>query len=285
MASRGSRAAGFTLIELIVTLTVVAVLAGAVGLNIDRPLQGYVEAGRRADLVDAAESALARVTRELRLAAPNSVRLTGTAIEFLRTVDGGRYRAEVTAAGAGDAFDFTASSDTFDVLGGLNDASRVRAGSGGTAACLAGTIDCLLVFNTGQPGADAWQAETLAGIASVTSGANPQVGFAAPAGFRFPFRSPAQRFYIVDGPVMFRCTPSASGGELTRYSGQAITTAPVEPPAATSTALLARNVTGCSFAYNPGSATRTALVTVSLRLSEGGETVTLMSQVHLPNVP
>ena len=66
--------------------------------------------GLRASLVDAADLALQRMSREVRLALPNSVRIrSGTstgletcaagggtvcAVEILRTADGGQYRSD-----------------------------------------------------------------------------------------------------------------------------------------------------------------------------------------------
>src|SRR4029434_8178891 len=54
---------------------------------------------------------------------PNSVRITTAAgvtyMEYLQVSGGGRYRAELDGAGAGDTLDFTtpAGDSTFDVIG------------------------------------------------------------------------------------------------------------------------------------------------------------------------
>ena len=62
------------------------------------PIDSYVAQDRRARLTDAADTALRRMVRDIRLGLPNSVRVTtvGTTIylEFLITRTGGRYRAE-----------------------------------------------------------------------------------------------------------------------------------------------------------------------------------------------
>ena len=50
----------------------------------------------RAALVSVADSALQRITRGIRLALPNSIRISGSsgALEFLRIRTGGRYRVD-----------------------------------------------------------------------------------------------------------------------------------------------------------------------------------------------
>ncbi len=276
---------GFTLIELIVVLVVSAILALVVWRNITEPVRGFLDLERRARLVDAAETALARMSREIRLAAPNSVRVAGaTALEFLRTLDGGRYRA-AAGAGGGDPLDFGAAADTFEVLGPLPRCPAIAAGAGGYADCAAGAAHCLLVYNTGQPGADAWAGDNLAGIASADCTAPVRLGFdnSDRPGWSFPFASPAQRFHVVDTPVSFVC--DALARELRRYAGYPITPAQAVPPAGGTDRLLADRVSACRFAYDPGTATRAALVTLEIALSEEGETVRLLQQVHVPNAP
>jgi MSHA biogenesis protein MshO len=50
--------------------------------------------------------------------------------------------------------------------------------------------------------------------------------------------------------------------------------------------LLANNVSSCRFSYDAFVvAQRAGLVTMNLGITEGGETVTLYSAVHVSNVP
>ena len=48
---------------------------------------------------------------------------------------------------------------------------------------------------------------------------------------------------------------------------------------------LVGDVTGCSFGYQPGTATRSALLTARLALTRRGESVTLLEQVAMGNPP
>src|SRR5690606_17954868 len=203
------------------------------------PVEGFLDVSTRAALVDAADLALQRMSREVRLALPNSVRLTdGTtqnlqacsaagggvcAVEILRTLEGGRYRREGDGSdtdhcpGDDDRLDFSADSDCFEVLGALSAVPRDGDSAGVSPAtqveCMQGLVDCLVIFNTGQPGANAWAGDNIAGIQS----ASPQsITFSIAPRARFPFPSPRQRFHIVDTPVSFVCDPAA--GTLVRYA-------------------------------------------------------------------
>ncbi|NNM00715.1 MAG: hypothetical protein HKO62_08200 [Gammaproteobacteria bacterium] len=119
----------------------------------------------------------------------------------------------------------------------------------------------------------------MAGIIAVTPA---QVSFNAggAAGSPFQFGSPGQRFHIVDTPVSFVC----SGPRLERHAGYPIAATQLAAPGG-SVALLANRISACSFRYDPGTATRAAVVTLSLTVREGSESVTLLQQVHVPNVP
>jgi len=94
--------------------------------------------------------------------------------------------------------------------------------------------------------------------------------------------------YLVSGPVSYLCDPTA--GTLTRYSGYAIASAqPTSGAALTaagaSAALVAAGISSCSFTYSAGTAQRNALATLTLGISNSGETVRLLHEVQVANVP
>ena len=281
-ARRGHLRAGFTLIELVMVIAIAGVVAVAASRFIAQPVAGYIDLQRRAALTDLAQTAQARFGRELRLAVPNSVRVAagGAAVEFLRIRAGGRYRA----VGPGAVLDFTTGTGSFEVPGGLADAGAVRALPGaGIADCLSGATDCLVLYNTGQPGADAWAGETLAAVTAVSAST---VAFARAT--PFPWASPAQRFYISDGPVSFVC----EGATVMRYAGYPIsaTQAAVDSGAEIVAAggsghRLVGDVSACNFSYQAGTATRSALLSARITLTRDGESVTLLQQLPVLNLP
>ena len=89
-------ARGFTLVELVVTIAVGSVVVAFMALFIVMPMNAYTAQTRRASLVDASDSALRFMARDLRSSLPNSVRVTSsgtvTALELLATADGARYQ-------------------------------------------------------------------------------------------------------------------------------------------------------------------------------------------------
>jgi len=296
MRSARLRSRGFSLIEMISVIVIVGVLAAVVSLNVTSPIQGLIDLQRRAELVDIAETALSRMTRELRLALPNSVRdpaMTGRSIEFLRTLDGGRYRAQADGSlggapaycpGDADPLDFTAAADCFEALSMVGNAGLIEGGAADEQDCIDGDSDCLVIFNTGQPGANAYDGDNIAGITGVSVDPGPPPVAAitftrANAGTPFPLESPQQRFHVVDMPVMFVCDTGT--GEIRRYAQYAIDPAPAVPPPGGAEHLVADRVSDCRFDYAPDA----SLVTLSISITDDGETVSLLQQVHVPNIP
>jgi MSHA biogenesis protein MshO len=262
--------AGFTLIEMIIVIAITAIVGSMVAVFLRAPLESYVAQDRRARLADAADTALRRMGRDIRLALPNSVRVTTDAagvvyLEFLGTRSGGRYRAQ----GGGDILDFTVADNGFDVLG---PAIAIQAG------------DLIAVYNLGIPGADAWTGNTLAAY----TGAPGNVPHIAIAPKQFPLASPGNRFQVVDGPVTYACAPNPANpalGTLTRYWGYAIAAAQPMPPTPAASALLATNVSACNFTYQPGATERGGLVSMTLNLSQANETVRLYATTQVSNQP
>jgi len=303
------RISGFTLIEMVVVIVLTGIIALLVGRNITRPVAGFIDLGRRAELVDIAELTLRRMTREIHLALPNSVRVFGgspcnapggsavCAVEFLRTLDGGRYRAR--AAGGppvycgggpgGDRLSFSAANDCFEIMGTLNNLPIFGAGNNQTG-CLNGTVDCLVIFNTGQLGANAYNRDNIAGITAATAN-SISFDISGNGVTRFPLPSPRQRFYIVDMPVSFVCNPGA--GIMERHGNYDIPVNQVLDPGNTlngEVSLLADRITACTFTYDPGTNTRNGLLTVDLSIAStdtqgNTNTVRLVQQIEVPNIP
>jgi MSHA biogenesis protein MshO len=271
-------ARGFTLVEAVIVITLTGIIASVVAIFIARPVQGYFDSAQRADMTDTADTALRRIARDLRLALPNGVRPTGvsTAIEFLSTQTGGRYRAATSGAGLGDPLDFVTSADTsFDVFG-----SSIT-----FSATTATNQNQIVVSNYGITGANAYSGNSAStDVRRAYSGAAGAVSSVSITSVNpLPIDSPSHRFFVVDTPVSYVCNLTA--GTLTRYWGYPISVAQAVPPIGASSAVLAQNVSACSFSYAPGITERNGLVAMQLSITKNGETVTLYHEVHVNNAP
>jgi len=279
------RQRGFTLIEMIVVITITAIISAVVAVFLRAPIQGYFNASRRADLTDTADSAVRRISRDLHLALPNSVRVSSSgnpAIEFLQTRTGGRYRSATGTSTADNILDFSDPSDSsFELLGPALD---LKSG------------DQIVVYNLGIPGADAYLGDNIRALAAGGVGTTNTVQFVPVAGlpYSFPFDSPNHSFQIVDTPVSYVCD-LAVAHTLSRYWGYNIqATALVWPSpgavgAGLQSAILAKNVTNCVFNYDSstagGALARNGLVSIRITVGDASENVTLYSEVHVSNVP
>lgn len=271
-----SRQRGFTLVEMIVVIVITGIIGSVVAVFIQAPVKGYVDSARRAELTDIADTAFRRIGRDLRLALPNSVRVSadGLRVEFLPTKGGGRYRAGPT----GDELVFTSTTDnSFDVLGPVIDVANG---------------DSIVIYNLGIAGADAYGGSSRRAAAAPFGAALTKVTFTT-GGTQFPFDSPGHRFHVITTPVSYICD---GAGTLWRYSGYVIQSAQTSTDtiaeldaliaAQGSRARLATLVGSCGFAYDSNVvAQRSGLVTMRLGITQDSETVSLYSATHVSNQP
>ena len=298
------RSEGFTLVELVLVIAISAVIGAMIASVLSRPLDNFVGQSRRAELVDRGAAALSRMQRDIRLAVPNSLRVSGDgqALELLEIYSAGRYRPNRLG---GEILNLSPASDSssctekqqckrFCLFGsdfpvpqswrGWLVVYNVGAESGGEptkgsnvwadpktdSAVPYGVITPLATFKTSSTG-----------YCRSSSDPGTEVEYVGDD-FRFQYASPQKRAYFADRVVGYRCV----GGELLRYEyAELQPSLPESIPAAASRAAQAGDVAGCTFAYRRGTGTRAGLATLRLRLSVDGESVELIQQVHVDNAP
>ncbi len=280
---------GFTLVELVITIALSTIVVGFMAIFISGPVESYTDQSRRAALVDLAENSLRRIARDVHRALPNSVRLNLTggvvALELLTTVDGARYRDRPPPGDPSKRLQFSAPDDAFNSVGRFPNITRPFSSNN----------HYLSIYNVGVPGANAYE------LSNVITPPGTQIDIDADAtpgednvrlspAFKFSFASPGQRMFLVDGPATYLCDSAA--GTLMRYSGYTIASNQADRnsdaellAAGADATLVANRVSSCSMTYAPGTSQRAGLVSIALAVTDTGETVSLLHQVHVDNVP
>lgn len=279
------RAGGFTLIEMIVTMVILGILAAGTSGFIVRSVESYRDTARRDQLASAARLAAERISRELRGALPNSVRISGNCIEFMPLVSGARYQRETGAYPTGEAIlalpvnGFTEAASALDALDLNGDFSQ-----GGYA---------LVVYplgpgsGSGDPYANSDPGVRFP-IQSVSASGRPTgvSRVTLDGAHQFSRQSAGQRLFITRDPVSF-CV--LSNGELRRYHDYGVQAVQPVPP--TGGDLLAEHLqltdggAVLPFRYTAGSLNRNGLVALDLRFMQDDEWVRIRHDIQLRNVP
>ncbi len=283
------RQRGFTLIELVMVMVLLGVLSASFLVFFRPMLDAYIDAQRRADLSDLADTALRRMMQELRTAVPNSVNLVNqNCFQFVPGIGGGRYRLDFNAdndvappcvpsancsafpdpagaAGAATTVDILVRDSVAPIAAGdflaINSQSQgaFYGAAGGAAGGARYTVNSVATPRASD------------GVQRVTLNRNPAAG--GYAGGRFQMVSAAQP------SVMYSCT----GGRLLRsVQGTAALAA-----CAVAGEVVASDVAACDFSYaaNPSATQTNGFVSLFLQLARDGERVSLSYGVHVDNLP
>jgi MSHA biogenesis protein MshO len=275
------RLGGVTLLEMVVAMVLLAIVVGAT-IFFANPIQQAGDVTVRAQLTDMADNALQRMGRDVRLALPNSVRVTtdvaGVAyLEFMPVRTGGRYRVESSGACSGGGTNelvFDASDGCFNALGTISNNADV----------VSGDLLVLSNYGTGFTNQNVYESGST-NKRSVTAASSTSVVMASGTFDRKLHDSPGRRFFIAGPPVTYRCDPVA--GTLTRHTGYSLSA--TQPTSVGSGTALATSVSACVFDYTAGVAAHLGLLTLRLTLSKavstGTESISLYHALHINNLP
>lgn len=279
------RARGFTLVELVMVIAIAGILAAALTVFLKPVIDGYFDTRRRADLTDMADTALRRMTQDIRRAVPNSVRsVSASCFQVVPTTAGGRYRLASDTANDTPAplpcapsatcsapLDITQAVTVFDVLTPL--------------ASVPAANDWIVINN--QVADDVYNGTNRAQIGSAPTVPRGSDGLhrIAIGSKQFPSGYDGGRFVAVadaEQSVFYNCVGSTLYRTAAAFAADQATTC-----AATSGAVVATDVSGCTFVYSPGlgATQQSGFVWMRLELSRSGESVALAHGVHVDNAP
>ena len=292
-------AKGFTLAELIVVMVVIGILSVGVSSLIIYPVESYNDLKRRAELVDMAEMALQKMARDIRQALPNSIRTNSTMIEMLNTLDAGIYRFYPPPGSNANLLKFGyddgsfSGDDRFTIYGQFR-----QLGSEAITALVINNTNNSDIYSQGSSSIRNSSSENYVITApgtniTVTSGSddtvNMDLSFLTPLSSTTPQLTTSlqgRRVFLSNGMITYKCEGGING-QINRYSGHAINAAIGTISGGSGANLLSDHVdcAATSFTFDPGSAQRGAIATLKITLTDAGESITLLHQIHVNNMP
>lgn len=277
---------GFTLIELIMVIVLLGIVATITTSYLGIGASMYADAAERERLLSQSRFAIERITRELRNALPNSVRVSADqqCIEFVPLLAAGRY--EVLPGQNGPAANNVSffTSQPYSEL----DVSNVL-GAGGV----------IIVYPT-EPAhyynSSSGRQFLFVSASAESSPGGQEVTLNFGANVTFSVSSPNQRFFLWNTPVRYCVLPDSSGGSynIYRFTDYGILqTPPLSNDFATGTGVLMAeqlvlpSATSLKpFTYTPGVLTRSSVVHVILSFSSNfADDLFFNQEIHIPNVP
>ncbi|MAD77547.1 MAG: prepilin-type cleavage/methylation domain-containing protein [Rheinheimera sp.] len=263
---------GFTLIELTIVIVLLSVLALGVSSYIGLGASMYSDATEREQVLNQSRFVAERLQRELRNAAPNSIRTADAAllrcIEFAPIVSSGIYLQAPVAPQAGTELRLAVLNWQSSYLGavpGLPLSIYPR-----QPGDIYGNTGSTIPFSgTETDDMDGNSATRTVQLASSHS---------------FVLGSPERRFYLLSASPVSYCF-NAVDGSIRRYSNYSYSAAQPLPPLGNAE-LMASDVQQVRFAINNAVLTRNSVVNLLLQFGQSQASDMFFNyEVHIPNVP
>ena len=266
------RAAGFTLIELIIVIVILGIISVISVRFIQFSAQGALDTANRQQLGMAAGVVSEQVSRELRAALPGSIRVSDDrdCIEFIPIITGSRYLDIPLTESAADFEAVAASPDE-----SFSGRAVVYSYADGN------------LYDPGSPGAISEL------IATVPEGSGEVTLSFSGGEHQFLEDSPTRRFFIVGEPVALAQEPDSRF--LYRYSGYGFQSATCSNlPDAFSPGDASREVVAApllpgslNFDFVPPTLQRNGVVTLEFELqsTQSDESIGVAQEVQIRNVP
>jgi len=260
MTTSAYKSRGFTLIEMVITIVVLGVLMAGTATYITNSTIAYTNIAQRDQLTTLGRITVEQVTRELRHALPNSIRIQNNCIEFFPVKAGSVY-LDLPVSSADTSF----TAMNFSIPAGSN-----------IEHVIVYPYNVTTLYSASNPG-------LRAGFTSATG--SPTATITLSSNYRFALHAPHRRFYLAEDPVSYCIV----GTNLNRYENYGVSGGQSAPPGGTAQ-LMAENIQTndggavTPFTYTPGSLQRSAIITLDFRFLINNEWIRLSHEVQIRNV-
>lgn len=287
MRTGNKKGSGFTLVELILVIVVLGILATATTSYLGLGARMYAEASDRDQLLSQSRFALERLTRELRNALPNSVRLHNAnngwqCIEFVPVVVAARYTTIPTVAQPSNSISLFSMASEWSRLS-AEEASYIAEGK--TFRVYIYATDKTQIYPAADSSSGRFHTLTTANLYTIVGANAPYtVTLNLSNNVSFSNSSPSNRLYLADEPVSY-CINAAR--ELVRYENYGFNIS--EPLVGNGdSSLMANNLntSQSTFIIEAPVLSRNSVVHVVLAFESGfSDNLFFNQEVHIPNVP
>ena len=286
-----NKQSGFTLVEIIIVISIMGIIGGLSSMIIGRSLDSYAALERRTDLQTSIRLAVERISRELRHALPHSIcvhdgtNCVGSAenrLYFIPVRESGRYQDRPGTYTAPPPIQrerlpvSPQSDDRFDVLS-TNGSNRLDAESGNWVVIYnINNTDIYTAPNNIRNQINTIVQKDINNTAATTDDID-QIQFTGNQSFSN--HSPTRRFHIIENNnvTLFYLDGTNLYRDTTTFSSPNTQT---ETPR-----LLMENVQACTFTYTPGSQQRAGLLRIDITISIQGEQIQVIHNAHVYNTP
>jgi len=270
---------GFTLVELILVILVLGIVSTSVTSFISYGARTYQDVSGRDKQISDSRFVIERITREIRNAVPNSVRVSsdGTCVEFIPILASSSYvDIPVLPDDPSDTLTLVSSDEVFD----QTDTKIVVYPLTPNDIYIDGGLTNGKLFDISS-----YNFIDIDADLSTNSDAYQQLELTLGNSVLFDDDSPTQRYFIINNSVAY-C--QNANGNLLRYQGHDFTVNQANqtnPPTSTGVLMAERQSNQFPFSIQSPTLVRSAIVVMDFSFTYDDEILRQVNEVNIANVP